>query len=188
MLEMQARRFGVPIKVGQRVATVDAETHHQNAVRDEVSCDRSEDSRFRARSNERHHVSRHNGTGKWICDALLLQVKLGEVGDQPLWARMIVASRTNQLRIGVDADDLMAPLVQPRSHPAGPAAGIEDARPGRKHRIHESGFTTEIDASGGHCAEPLDVPLRVVLVSVGNPTCWTAHAPRLVATARAEGG
>ena len=108
-------------------------------------------------------------------DAMLLEVELGKVGDQPLRAWMVLARGGDQLGIGVDPDDLVASLMEQGAHPTGATAGIEDARPRRKHGVQQSRLAAQVDAFGRHRAESLDVPLGVVLVGVGDPARRTCH-------------
>jgi hypothetical protein len=125
----------VPVEVVKCIATISAKTHDEDAVRGEVSGYRGENVRLCVRSNEGHHVSRQNRAGEWLDDAMSGEVELGQVGDQPLRAGMILSGGGDQLRISVDPDDLVASLMEQGTDPTGAAAGIEDARPWREHGI-----------------------------------------------------
>ena len=77
---------------------------------------------------------------------------------------MIVLGGLDHLGIEIDTHHDVAEVVKAASHSTGPAAGVEDSRPSRHHRIDESSLTVEVGTLCGHPAEPLDVPLGVTRV------------------------
>ena len=61
--------------------------------------------------------------------------------------------------------------------PAGPAAGVEDARPRSRHGVDQAGLAGQIGALGGELAEAVDVPLRVAVLGAGEPAGNVCHVP-----------
>jgi hypothetical protein len=127
MLDAEASSHCVSIEVSERVATIGTKAHDQDSVRSEVGRNRCKDSFLSTGGHERHHVASQNSAVEWLCQALLLEVELGKVGDQPPRTRVILSSCGDQLGVSVDPDDLVAALMQPGADPAWAAAGIEDA-------------------------------------------------------------
>jgi hypothetical protein len=50
---------------------------------------------------------------------------------------------------------------QVTAEPTRTAAGVEDVRTARHHRIHQAGLAIQITPSGRHGPEAVDIPLRV---------------------------
>src|SRR5690606_31958022 len=64
------------------------------------------------------------------------------------------------------------------THPAGTAAGVEDPRAPRHHRVDQPRLAVQVLTRGRHRPEPLHVPVRVlrVLLDTTRPQALLDHA------------
>jgi len=80
---------------------------------------------------------------------------------------VIGLGRSDEDRVDVDADDVVADACEVAAESAGSAAGVEDAGVARGDGVDEACFAVEVVAVGGHGAKSFDVPVRVFRVSFG---------------------
>ena len=80
---------------------------------------------------------------------------------------MVLLRGSDQLRVDIDAHDLVAAPCERRTDPPRTASGIEDAGRVRRHRVDEAGLAVQVVTGCRHRTEPLDVPALVVRVSPG---------------------
>jgi tRNA (cytidine/uridine-2'-O-)-methyltransferase len=74
---------------------------------------------------------------------------------------MIQLGGLDQRRVDVDADHPVPSLGQHPAQPAWAAAGIEDVRFPRRHRVDESSLACKVLPGARHGPEALDVPVRM---------------------------
>ncbi len=123
----------------------------------------------RAGRHEGHHVPGHDGCVEGL---RLARPRRGRASTRsatthvgPGWSS---PRGLDQLRVGVDADDVVAARVQDGRRAAGTAAGVQDPRPRRHHRVDEPRLAAEVDALGAisrkrwmyHCEWPSSVSVN----------------------------
>ena len=107
--------------------------------------------------------------------ANLVEGKVGEIGHEPRRPGVVLDGGGDQLGVGIDADDVVPAGEQRRTCATRSAAGIEDPRVPGHHRIDHARLAGEISTIRRHRAEPLDVPLRMAVIGLGEPARRGAH-------------
>jgi len=121
-----------------------------------------------ARCKKRHHVASAHNHVERLTDPARWKVELGKIADEPSRPGMILPRRCDQFRIAIDADNVMSKVKQDRTHAAGTAASIQDARATPNHCIDAPRLAAEIEPLCGKITKFLDVSLRVLRILFDN--------------------
>ena len=175
MFQGEPRSSEVGVESLQRVPTRRAEADDGKSVGDQMGRNPSEHLRLGPRRHEGQDVSGKNGGIERLRNASGRQIELGQIGDDPARSPVVLSGRGDQVRVRVDPDDSVTSRVQDSTNAPGTAAGVQDARARRGHRIEQPSLPAEVDTVGGHSSEPFDVPLGVTVIGVGDPAGGEAH-------------
>src|SRR5699024_5631925 len=94
--------------------------------------------------------------------------QLRKVPHKPCGAGKVLLSGSNEHRIHIHADHVVALPGEVAAVATRPAASVQDPRAARRHSIDEPGLTDQIRALGGQPPKPLDVPGGMIRVLGGD--------------------
>ncbi len=169
----------VLVEVLQRVPAVGAEPNHHHSIGHNVRRNAGKNLSLRAHRNKGHHVASHHRRIERGINTLGGQIQLSKIAHTPARAGMILLGSLDKQRIRIDAHDEVAAVKEVSANAARSTSGVENTRSGRDHRIEQASLSAEVSTLGSHRPEPLDIPLRVVVVGVGCPAGGLRHKGRV---------
>jgi amidase len=163
----QSGLVGVGDEVAELVAPIGTEADDDPTVGSQVLTEAGEHGLTRAWREKCHHVAgAHDHVERGTNHGL--EVELSEVADKPPGTRMIQLGGGDQLRVGVDSDDIVPQARKDRSHAPWTAPGVEDAATARHHCVDESRLPGKIVTGCRHRPESLDVSSRMRRIGLGD--------------------
>jgi hypothetical protein len=128
VFEVQPGRGGMPVKIGERVTAIEAESDNHDPVRPNMISDSGQDSGFGIRGDESHNIAGENRgiERRWLSHGH--EVQLGKVSNEPRRSRMVGLGGGDQLGVDIDAYDCVSAGRELSSDPSRTAPRIEDPR------------------------------------------------------------
>ena len=114
------------IEIGD-VVSIGLETGDGEAIGHEVRLKPSEDLSFGLGGDERQHIAGDNGGIERLGLSDRREVERGEVGDDPVGTWVVLPGSGNELRVDIDANDLVTTAEQRRTDAPWPASGVQNS-------------------------------------------------------------
>src|SRR5690606_2938348 len=164
--ELEAGRGGVGREVLDRVAAVEPEPDHQATLRREMRGQRRERRPALRPREEGQHIARtHREVEQLALTVAIDQVELREVPHLPAPVLLLGARNLDQVRIEVDADDLMPGSRQSPADPPRAAPGIEDPRAAPRHGVDQPRLAVQVLSGRGEALPACGVAGRMLRVA-----------------------
>lgn len=158
------------------VSAVESETDDDGPALTDVSLQRLKHVTLGPFRDERHHVSGDHGRVKQFGVTFGRQIQSGQVTNEPYRAWVVLNGGGNEFRIDIDSDYLVAAPMELCSNPPRTTSGIKNSRRGGNDRVHKPRLSGQVDAVARHLSKSFDVPLRMAIVCVTEPTRDSVHA------------